>query len=113
LDAPAAQRRHILGSLQGTLVWVSADAEDKNAASNELETRSGAQSNEDNRQSTNNPNAGYVYKINIRTKESRFMVDGVVRPIQSGMTVQADIVTDRRRVIEFFCRQLQSIWMRG
>jgi membrane fusion protein, hemolysin D len=30
------------------------------------------------------------------------MVDGVARPIQSGMTVQADIVTDRRRVIDFF-----------
>ncbi len=90
------------GSLQGTLVWISADAEDKNAASNDLETRSGAQSNEDNRQSANNPNAGYVYKINIRTKESQFMVDGVGRPIQSGMTVQADIVTDRRRVIDFF-----------
>ena len=85
-----------------TLVWVSADAEDKNAASNDLETRSGAQLNDDNRQSASNPNAGYVYKINIRTKEPQFMVDGTARPIQSGMTVQADIVTDRRRVIDFF-----------
>jgi len=40
-----------------TLVWVSADAEDKNAASNDLETRSGAQLNDDNRRSANNPNA--------------------------------------------------------
>lgn len=45
---------------------------------------------------------GYVYKINIRTKQSQFMVGGIARPIQSGMTVQADIVTDRRRVIDFF-----------
>jgi hemolysin D len=43
-----------------------------------------------------------VYKIHVRTERAQFLVDGVARPIQSGMTVQADIVTDRRRVIDFF-----------
>jgi hemolysin D len=30
------------------------------------------------------------------------MVDGTARPIRSAMTVRADIVTDRRRVTDFF-----------
>jgi len=90
------------GSLQGTLAWVSADAEDKNAASSDLDTRSGTQASDDGRNQASNPNAGYVYKVHVRTGKSQFMVDGVARAIQSGMTVQADIVTDRRRVIDFF-----------
>jgi hemolysin D len=90
------------GSLKGTLVWVSADAEDKDTASKDLDTRSGAQANDDSRAAANNPNSGYVYKVHIRTESSQFIVDGAERPIQSGMTVQADIVTDRRRVIDFF-----------
>ena len=49
-----------------------------------------------------NSNAGYVYKVHIRTNRAQFTVSGESRPVQSGMTVQADITTDRRRVIEFF-----------
>jgi hemolysin D len=90
------------GSLPGTLTWVSSDAEDKSAASSDLETRSGTLANEDGRNGANNPNAGYVYKVHVRTAQSNFVVDGTTRAIQSGMTVQADIVTDRRRVIDFF-----------
>lgn len=90
------------GSLPGTLSWVSADAEDKSAASSDLDTRSGAPTNEDARNAANNPNAGYVYKVHVRTEQTQFMVNGEGRPIQAGMTVQADIVTDRRRVIDFF-----------
>jgi hemolysin D len=90
------------GSLAGTLTWVSADAEDKGAASSDLDTRSGVQANDETRNAANTPNAGYVYKVHIRTEKTQFMVDGSARPIQSGMTVQADIVTDRRRVIDFF-----------
>ena len=48
------------------------------------------------------PNAGYVYKVHIRTEQAVFLVDRKQRPIQSGMTVQADIVTDKRRLIDFF-----------
>jgi hemolysin D len=32
----------------------------------------------------------------------RLIVDGESRPVHSGMTVQADVTTDSRRVIEFF-----------
>ncbi len=90
------------GSLPGTLTWVSADAEDKSAASADLDTRSGMQGTEEGHNGSNSPNAGYVYKVHVRTDSSQFMVNGSARPIQSGMTVQADIVTDQRRVIDFF-----------
>ncbi len=44
---------------------------------------------------------GYVYKVRIRAERGAFMVDGSPAPLQAGMTVQADVETDRRRVIEF------------
>jgi len=91
------------GSLPGTLISISPDAEDKDSASKDGGLRSGAAPKGDTmRASAEMANIGYVYKVRIRTQSDRFLADGVVRPVQSGMTVQADIVTDRRRVIEFF-----------
>lgn len=91
------------GTLQGVLVSVSPDAEDKSSASRDPDTRSGAGAPGDpSRGAAENSNAGYVYKVHIRTNRSQFTVGGESRPVQSGMTVQADITTDRRRVIEFF-----------
>src|SRR5258708_888809 len=90
------------GTLRGTLTWVSADAEDKNAASSDLDTRSGAHATEEPQSAANNQNAGYVYKAHVLTEQTQFVVEGSPRPMRAGMTVQADIVTDRRRVIDFF-----------
>jgi hemolysin D len=90
------------GTLRGTLIWVSPDAEDKNAASRDTETRSGVGSSRTSPDAPSGANAGYVYKAHIRTNGAAFVVDGETRPVQSGMTVQADITTDRRRVIDFF-----------
>ena len=90
------------GSLKGTLTWISPDAEDKAAASKDTDTRSGAGSTHEPMQTADNPNAGYVYKVHVRTDQSEFLVSGHPRSVQSGMTVQADITTDQRRVIEFF-----------
>jgi hemolysin D len=93
------------GSLRGTLISISPDAEDKNAASRDTDTRAGAgsQQTDPSRDPANNsPNAGYVYKVHIATEQPHFVVDGEARPVVSGMTVQADITTDRRRVIDFF-----------
>jgi len=71
-----------------------------------LDTRTGAPMSDESRNTANHPNAGYVYKVQVRTLQSQFMVDGSPRPIRAGMTVQADIVTDRRRVIDFFLSPL-------
>jgi len=89
------------GSLKGTLVWVSPDAEEKSAESSDADTRSGRGSS-DGKQAANTGNAGYVYKVRIQPEKAGFIVDGKQSPIMPGMTVQADIVTDHRRVIEFF-----------
>jgi hemolysin D len=93
------------GSLKGALISISPDAEEKSAASRDTDTRAGAgsQQSEPSRDLANNsPNAGYVYKVQIRTEAPHFIVDGESRPVVSGMTVQADITTDRRRVIDLF-----------
>jgi hemolysin D len=90
------------GSLKGTLTWISADAEDKNAASSDTDTRSGAPTSDSSKAQANPNGAGYVYKVYIRPDTTSFTVHGQSTPIQAGMTVQADVVTDHRRVIEFF-----------
>jgi hemolysin D len=91
------------GSLKGTLVSISPDAEEKNAASRDADTRSGANTSSGSQKgSVDTTNAGYVYKVFIHTGQSAFQIRGDNRAVQSGMTVQADITTDRRRVIEFF-----------
>jgi hypothetical protein len=67
------------GSLKGTLTSISPDAEDKNAASRDTDTRAGAgsqQSDPSRDPANNSPNAGYVYKVHIRTEDSHFVVDG-------------------------------------
>jgi len=104
------------GTLKGSLVWISPDAEDKNAASRDTDTRAGAgsQSPDPARDpAISSPNAGYVYKVHVRTEASRFVVEGEPRPVLSGMTVQADITTDRRRVIDFFLSPVVKYWDEG
>jgi hemolysin D len=90
------------GALQGSLVSVSPDAEDKSSASRDFELRSGVGASQSARADTGGPDAGYVYKVRIRTQRNSLTVDGAPRLLQPGMTVQADITTDRRRVIELF-----------
>jgi hemolysin D len=92
------------GALRGQLVWISADAEEKESESKDTDTRSGAASADKSQSPGSNTNSGigYVYKVHIRTELPRFRVRDGWRPVQSGMTVQADITTDHRRVIDFF-----------
>ncbi len=40
--------------------------------------------------------------IHIEPERSTMLVDGQEVPLSAGMTVKADIITDSRRVIEFF-----------
>jgi len=91
------------GTLQGKLVWVSPDAEDRSAASKDADTRSGVATADPARNSEPpNPNIGYVYKVHIRADRLALPVAGEMREMRAGMTVQSDITTDHRRVIEFF-----------
>jgi hemolysin D len=102
------------GSLEGTLVSISPDAEEKSAASRDMQTRSGVGAAAARQEtSSESANAGYVYKVLVRTKQSAFRIGGEQRAIQPGMTVQADIVTDRRRVIEFFLSPVTKYMAEG
>src|SRR5580698_2275787 len=74
------------GSLKGTLVSISPDAEDKAAVSRDTDTRAGAnnsRSDDPSRDPTTASNMGYVYKVHIRTADARFVVDGESRPVAS------------------------------
>lgn len=87
------------GTIGGTLVWVSPDAEDTSNAASTPEDGSGQSA----RNSQNNgKNQKLTYKVHIRPDQLAMNVSGKAVPITPGMTLQADIVTDRRRVIEFF-----------
>jgi len=90
------------GTLSGTLVWISPDAEDKAATSRDVDTRTGAVPESTLRATDHDPNAGFVYRVHIRVAAARFIVEGQPRYVGPGMTVQADILTGQRRVIEFF-----------
>ena len=90
------------GTLKGTLVWVSPDAEEKSSASISDENGAGGNQPEKAIQNVKSVKDGYVYKVRIRAERTGFVVDGHPAPLQAGMTVQADIATDQRHVIEFF-----------
>jgi hemolysin D len=90
------------GTLPGTLVWISPDAEDKSAISRDIDARTGAIGESPPQAQERDPHAGFVYKVHIRTARAQFIVNGQPRSVEPGMTVQADILTGRRRVIEFF-----------
>jgi multidrug efflux pump subunit AcrA (membrane-fusion protein) len=104
--APAAAwSGAIHGTLAGTLIWISPDVEDRNATARDSEIRAGtaaADANQSHDFANTSPNAGYVYKAHIRTAKASFLVVGESHAVVSGMTVQADITTEQRRVIDFF-----------
>lgn len=90
------------GTLPGTLVWISPDAEDKSAISQDMDTRTGAVGASPRQTEEHDANAGFVYRVHIRAVRAEFLVNGQPRSVEPGMTVQVDIQTSRRRVIAFF-----------
>ncbi len=94
------------GTLKGTLVWVSPDAEEKSTMANGEENGSPGNAPERAIQNVKSVKDGYVYKVHIRPEQSKFVLNGKSATLQAGMTVQADITTDKRRVIEFFLSPL-------
>jgi hemolysin D len=88
------------GILSGTLVWISPDAEPRDGRTNAGQDASNAASDASGQQSTK---SSYAYKVHVRPDaDSKLVVSSQTAVLQAGMTVQADIKTDRRRVIEFF-----------
>lgn len=89
------------GALKGTLAWVSPDAEERSSMGTDSQNDRPGNTPERALQNVKSVKDGYVYKVHIRPEQTGFPVDGRATPVQAGMTVQADIETDRRRVVEF------------
>ena len=85
------------GTLKGKLVWVSPDADEKGPADPANQNPNGKPSPDPKANKSS-----YTYKVHVKPETTTFVVDGRETPIQPGMTVQADISTDQRRIIEFF-----------
>lgn len=52
---------------------------------------------------------GYVYRIKVKPTETRIKVGEKWMPISPGMTVQAEVKTGKRRIIEFFIPGLEEV----
>lgn len=96
------------GTLSGTLEWVSpdADAKSNNQSGNTQNSAGGDNSQDDSSMDSGgqkSAKSAYTYKVHVRPDaKATLIVDGKPAPLQAGMTVQADVKTDHRRVIEFF-----------
>lgn len=82
------------GTVKGTVIWISPDAEDKRSDEN---ATSGTNSS-----AAGSTKAATTYRVRIRPDVTTMRVDASVRTLTAGMSVTADIVTDHRRVIDFF-----------
>ena len=90
------------GTIQGTLVWISPDAEDKSQSNNSDGHNNGDNQNMPTDMSLDPSATQYLYRVHIKPERFTIAVDGKEVPLTAGMTVKADITTDNRRVIEFF-----------
>lgn len=87
------------GTIKGTLVWVSPDAED---GSSKDRTDGDPLSGAPKQNGRSQPSGAYFYRVHIKPDVETMHVDGRDVPLSAGMTVKADITTDNRRIIEFF-----------
>ena len=89
------------GALHGTLAWISPDAEQANDSNNP----SGEP--KPNPDADSESKAPRSYRVHIAVQPgSQLRVNGQTAQLKAGMSVQADIVTDRRRIYEFFLSPL-------
>ncbi len=84
------------GSLSGEVTWISPDAEFRAPGGlDPAMTAKGAD------MSALPLKGSLVYRLHIKPDTTTLMRNGLPHPVSVGMSVQADIVTDRRRVIDF------------
>jgi hemolysin D len=106
------------GAVAGRVKWISADAEFQNPQA--LDKQGGAsQAGASNRnfdsgdsgQRTN----GLAYRVQIALTQpdSSILIKGRPQALQSGMSLQADIQTDKRRLIQLVLNPLEKGWNEG
>lgn len=84
------------GTLPGVVTWISPDAELRGSGGADAAT--GGKGMETSGLPVK---GGWMYRLHIKPESTALVRNGVRHSVGIGMSVQADIVTDRRRVIEF------------
>lgn len=107
------------GAVAGTVKWISADAEFQNPQALDKQTGTG-QSASSNRNFDSSSNSdqrtnGLAYRVQIALAgpDASILVKGRPQALQSGMSLQADIQTDRRRLIQLVLNPLEKGWNEG
>ncbi len=84
------------GTLPGVVTWISPDAEPRGAGGNDAAAVATGME-----PSSPPARGGLMYRMHIKPESTSLMRNGARHLVGIGMSVQADIITDRRRVIEF------------
>jgi hemolysin D len=107
------------GAVAGTVKWISADAEFQNPQALDKQTGAGQSASSSNRNfdSSNSDQRtnGLAYRVQIALAgpDASIWVKGHPQPLQSGMSLQADIQTDKRRLIQLVLNPLEKGWNEG
>ena len=91
----------IYGSLPGRVIEISADAEERSVSASESAEQARGTSNLATK-------AGLYYKIKIKPNSLYLRKENESYAVTAGMTLQADIKTDRRKLISFFVAPLMK-----
>lgn len=90
------------GSLNGTLTWISPDSESRDSVNASESNRTADEARADSVPSKA-VGATPVYRVHITPDPmSKLVVDGRPAALKPGMSVQADVTTDHRKIYEFF-----------
>ncbi|WP_432731515.1 HlyD family type I secretion periplasmic adaptor subunit [Variovorax sp. W6] len=106
------------GSVAGTVKWISADAEFQNPQA--LDKQVGASPPGSSNRNFDGGNSeqrtnGLAYRVQIALADpdASIRIKGRPQTLQSGMSLQADIQTDRRRLIQLVLNPLEKGWNEG
>lgn len=86
----------IYGDIEGKVIKISPDSESQsNVGSQAANGASGSATS-----------SSFGYRVTIGLSKNHLLINGREAKIISGMSVQADIVTDKRRIIDFFIQPI-------
>lgn len=106
------------GAVAGTVKWISADAEFQNPQALDKQTGSNQSASSNRNFDSSNSDQrtnGLAYRVQIAFAgpDASIWVKGRSQALQSGMSLQADIQTDKRRLIQLVLNPLEKGWNEG
>ena len=96
------------GTLQGTVTRIASDAIDEQDAKRSQASVTALASGSGGSSAGGQPQ-NFVFPVTLALSETSMKIDEAVMPITPGMTVVAEIKTDRRRVIDYLFSPLAKI----